>query len=130
MVAGGIADIVEVVVLAAGPDAFLGRHGPAVGSLLGAGEHVLELHHAGIGEHQGGVVARHERRGGHHLMALLAEEIEELGADLADAGHCGAFSDWGSAGGWRKPDGWVKPSFESGCVRPVPNSTTPAVKMA
>ena len=53
VVAGGVADIVEVVVLAAGAHAFL-RRGRAQGCrLLGAGEHVLERHHAGIGEHQG-----------------------------------------------------------------------------
>ena len=52
VVAGGIADIVEVVVLAARAHAFL-RRGRAQGfRLLGAGEHVLERHHAGIGEHQ------------------------------------------------------------------------------
>ncbi len=52
VVARGVADIVEIVVLAAGAHAFL-RRGRAQGfRLLGAGEHVLERHHAGIGEHQ------------------------------------------------------------------------------
>ena len=56
----GVADIVEVVVLAAGAHAFLRRGGAQIGALLDAGEDVLELHHAGIGEHQGRVVARHQ----------------------------------------------------------------------
>jgi hypothetical protein len=36
-----VADIVEVVVLAAGAHAFLGRRGARASALLGAGEHVL-----------------------------------------------------------------------------------------
>jgi hypothetical protein len=41
--------------------------------LLEAGEDVLELHHAGIGEHQRRVVARHERRRRHDLVAVRAK---------------------------------------------------------
>ena len=79
---GGVADILEVVMLAAGADAFLRRGGAAVGALLRAGEDVLELHHPRIGEEQGRIVARHERRGWHHLMAILREIVEEDGADI------------------------------------------------
>ncbi len=61
VVARGVADIVEIVVLAAGAHAFLRGHGAHIGALLHAGEDVLELHHAGVGEHQRRVVARHER---------------------------------------------------------------------
>ena len=57
----GVADIVEIVMLAAGAHAFLRGHGALIGALFEAGEDVLELHHAGIGEHQRRVVARHER---------------------------------------------------------------------
>ena len=87
MVPGGIADIVEVVVLAAGAHAFLRRRGAAVGPLLDAGEDVLELHHAGIGEHQRRVVPRHERARGDDLMAVLGEVIEEGRPDFVDAAH-------------------------------------------
>ncbi len=59
--AGGVADIVEIVVLAAGADAFLRRWSRAVGALFRAGEDVLELHHARIGEQQRRIVARHKR---------------------------------------------------------------------
>ena len=85
----GVADVVEVVVLAAGADAFLRRGGADVGALFLAGEDVLELHHAGIGEHQRGVVARHERRAFHHGMAVAGEVVEEGGADVVAAGHGG-----------------------------------------
>ena len=47
-----IADVVEVVVLAAGAQALLRRGGARVAALLLAGEQVLELHHAGRCEHQ------------------------------------------------------------------------------
>src|SRR5438270_12276160 len=89
--AGGIADIVEIVVLAAGAHAFLGGGGATVGPLLGTGEHVLELYHARIGEHERRIIARHQGRRGHDLMPLLLEEVEESGADLRKAGH-GDFS--------------------------------------
>ena len=56
----GIADIVQVVMLAAGPHAFLRRGRPRIRPLLLPGKHILELHHAGIGEQQAGVVARHQ----------------------------------------------------------------------
>ena len=62
VVARGVADIVEVVMLAAGAHAFLRRGGARIGALLDAGEDVLELHHAGVGEHQRRVIVRHERR--------------------------------------------------------------------
>ena len=87
VVAGGIADIVEVVMLAAGADAFLHRSGAGIGALFGAGEDILELHHAGIGEQQSGVVARHQGRGRHHGVAILGEEIQEAGAQVGKAFH-------------------------------------------
>ena len=82
----GVAHIVEIVVLAAGADAFLRRRHAQGCGLLGAGEHVLERHHAGIGEHQTRIVARHERRRRHHGVIVLGEEIEKGGADLVGAG--------------------------------------------
>ena len=75
VMARGVADILEVVVLAAGAHALLRRRGARVGALLQAGEDVLELHHAGVGEHQRRVVARHERARRHDLVAVLARSI-------------------------------------------------------
>ncbi len=88
VVARGVADAVEVVVLAAGADAFLrgGRAGD--GALLLAGEDVLELDHARVGEHQRGVVPGNERARGHDLVVVTAEKLEEPGADVFEtAGH-------------------------------------------
>ena len=90
VVARGVADIVEIVVLAAGAHAFLRGGGARVGALLEAGEDVLELHHAGIGEHQRRVVARHQRRGRHDRVAVLLEKVEERRPDLVDAAHATA----------------------------------------
>ncbi len=82
-----VADIVEVIVLAAGAHAFLRGDGALIGPPLEAGEDVLELYHPGIGEHQRGVVARHERRGRHDLVTVGREVIEECRSDLVDAAH-------------------------------------------
>ncbi len=87
MVPRGIADIVQVVVLAPGPNAFLRRGGPRIGPLLRPGEHVLELHHATVGEQQRRVVARHQRRGRNGGVAIADEVIEEGSADVVAAGH-------------------------------------------
>ncbi len=92
MVARGIADIVEVVVLAAGADAFLRRRCRPVGALFQAREDVLELYHAGIGEHQRRVVARHERARRHDLVAVRLEIVEEGRPDIIHAAHAMPFN--------------------------------------
>ena len=74
MVARGIANIIEVVVLSAGADAFLAGRRAGVGALVLAGEHVLKLDHPGIHEHQCGVVLRDQRRGFDDRVALPFEE--------------------------------------------------------
>jgi hypothetical protein len=61
VMARGVADVFQVVVLATGADAFLARGGAVVGPLVEAQEHVLELVHAGVGEQQRRVVAGHDR---------------------------------------------------------------------
>src|SRR3569833_1094063 len=83
VVARGVADVLEVVVLAAGAYAALRRHRAGVGALVLAGEHVLELHHAGVGDQLGGVVGRYLWAGGDDGVALGGEEIEEALADGA-----------------------------------------------
>ena len=87
VVARGVADIVEVVMLAAGADALLRGGGALIGAPLKTREHVLELHHARIGEHQGRVVARHQRRGRHLLVAVFREIIQKPRPDLVNAAH-------------------------------------------
>ena len=88
VVARGVAHVLQVVVLAARTQAGLHRHSAVVGALVGSQEHVLELHHARIGEHQRGVVARHQRRRCHDGVALGGKEIQEGLADIGN-GECG-----------------------------------------
>src|SRR5450631_3393593 len=83
----GIADIVEIVVLAAGAHAFLRRGGALIGAFLDPGKDVLELHHAGIGEHQGRIVARHQRRRRHDRVAVLLKIVQERRSDFVNAAH-------------------------------------------
>ena len=87
VVARGVADIVEVVVLATGADAFLAAGGCLVRLRFEAGEDVLERHHAGVDEHQGRVVVRDQRRRRYPDMALLLEKIEKPAADVVGRGH-------------------------------------------
>ena len=86
-VARRIADVVQVVVLAAGADAFLrgGRARPGRGRR--AGEIVLERHHARIDEHQRRIVLRHQRGGVDPGVSVGREEVEEGRTDLFQAGH-------------------------------------------
>ena len=92
--AGGVAHIVEVVVLAAGAHAFLRRDGAYVRALLQAGKDVLELHHPGIGEHQGRVVARDQRRRRHDLVPARRKIIQEGRPNVVDAAHEISLSRW------------------------------------
>ena len=82
VMARGIADVLQVVVLAACAHAALRGGGALVGARFLAEEDVLELHHARIGKQQGGVVARHQRARGHHGVAALGEKFQEFAADF------------------------------------------------
>ena len=86
----GVAHIVEIIVLAPGPHAFLRGGRRLVGARLQAGKHILERHHARIDEHQRRVVVRHQRRGRHHLMAGGPEIVEEGATDIVGRSHAPA----------------------------------------
>jgi len=83
----GVADIVEIVVLAAGAHAFLRRGGALIGAFFDAGEDILELHHARIGEHQRRVVARHQRRRLHDFVPVLRKIVQKRRSDFVNAAH-------------------------------------------
>jgi hypothetical protein len=88
VVVGVLAHVVQVVVLAAGPDALLGVRRPDVIALLKSQEDWLELVHPGVGEEQGGVVVRDDRAGrDERVPVLLHEEVDELLADLVRGRH-------------------------------------------
>src|SRR5262249_2604333 len=98
VMARGPADVLEVVVLAAGAHALLSRRGAPVVALLLAREDALELHHAGVGEEQRGIIARHERRRAHTPVAVALEVAKKLFTQ-AVAGHRGLIVTGGSTNG-------------------------------
>ncbi len=87
VVAGGIADIVEVVVLAACSHAFLRSRRAVIGALLNTCENILELDHSGIGKHQRRIIAGHKRARRDNLMAVLLEIVQKCRPYLVDATH-------------------------------------------
>ena len=82
VVARRVADVLEIVVLAAGAHAALRRRGALVAAFLVAEEHVLELHHAGVREQQRRVVAGHQRRARDDLVAVVTKKLQECLAQL------------------------------------------------
>src|SRR5262245_2210713 len=82
VVARGVAHVLEVVMLAARAHAALGGGRARVRPLVLAEEHVLELHHPGVGEEQGRIVRGNERRRGHDRVAALGKEFHEPPANL------------------------------------------------
>src|SRR5438132_4293335 len=77
MMASGIADVLQVIMLAACPQALLYRHRPLVGASLLAQEHALELVHAGIGEQESGISLRNQRGTGHGPVPMLDKILGE-----------------------------------------------------
>ena len=77
-------DVVEIVVLAAGADAFLRVGNALPRGLLGAEEIGLELVHPGVGKQQRRVIVRHDGRGPDEGVAVLLDE--EVDVSLADLG--------------------------------------------
>ena len=83
----GITDIVQIVVLAPGTNAFLRRCGTRSGARFKARKHVLERHHARVRKHQGRVVVRHQRRRRHHIVPVRAKVVEKGPADFVRRCH-------------------------------------------
>src|SRR5690606_35650162 len=74
--------LLKVVVLSRDAKALLRIYGAHIRTLAGAQKDILELVHPGIREQQSRISARHEGIAGHHLVAPLSEEAQELLADL------------------------------------------------
>ena len=60
MMAGRIANVFKIIVLAPGPNTALGSRRPLVVPVFMAQKQVLELHHSRIGEQQRRIVPRHQ----------------------------------------------------------------------
>ena len=85
VVPGGFAHVLKVVVLSAGPNAFLGGGGPKVVPPLPSQKNVLELIHAGVGEQQGGVVGGDQRGALDDAMPSLMKIFQELPAGVVSS---------------------------------------------
>ena len=83
----GIADIVEIVVLAPGAHAFLRGGGARRGPRFQPGKDVLERDHARVRKHQSRVVIRHQRRRRHHIVPVRAKVVEKGPADFVRRCH-------------------------------------------
>jgi hypothetical protein len=77
-----VADVLEVVVLAARAQTPLCGRRALVGPCFPAEKHVLELHHARVGEKQGRIVGRNERARGDDRVSVLLEELQEPCSDF------------------------------------------------
>src|SRR5207249_2084886 len=82
VVARRVADLFQVVVLAAGSDALLARDRAAKVATFQPLKHPLELHHPRVGEEQGRIVGRYEGGTRDRGVSLGREEVSELAADL------------------------------------------------
>ena len=94
--AGRVADLLEVVVLAAGAHALLAGDSSVVVAPFQSLKHALELHHAGIGEQQRGVVLGDQGAARHLGVPTRCEVLDEFASDIGGL-HCGEYS-----AGWCK----------------------------
>ena len=78
----GTADVLQIVMLAAGADALLRAGGSLVRTLFPAEKDILELIHAGVREQQRRVVTGDERRARHDTMAVALEKAQERRTSL------------------------------------------------
>ena len=83
----GVTHVFQVVVFATCAQTGLHRGSAHIRALVRAQKHIFELHHPRVGEHEGGVVARHQRAGSHHGVAFGGEEIEKTLPNVGD--RCG-----------------------------------------
>jgi hypothetical protein len=82
MVAGSPTDILQVVMLAPGPDTLLATGRPLVGKLVRPDKDIFELDHAGVGKEKGRVVLGDQGGRSNEVMAVPSEILQETVADL------------------------------------------------
>ena len=87
VVVGVPAHLLEVVVLPADPDAFLGVDGPAVRARAGPQEYVLELVHPGVGEQERGIPVGDDRGARDDPVVMPRKEVQETLSDLGGGHH-------------------------------------------
>ena len=98
--AGGVAHVLEIVVLATRTHTALRGRGPLVGPWILAEKDILELHHAAVGEEKGGIVGGHQRGRAHDGVALGLEVLEEPATDFCRVHRVVLSGDSGSGRGY------------------------------
>src|ERR1043166_590526 len=88
---GRLADLIEIVVLAAGTKTFLRRRRPLVIALLEAQKNVLELIHTCIDEQQRRVIRGQKRRRVNYFVPISLKILKKFASDLV-SGHMKNFS--------------------------------------
>src|SRR5579872_2914671 len=84
--------VFEIVMLAAGADAFLRRGSAVVVAGFEAEEDVLELVHSGVGEEQCGIVGGDKRGRVDLFVSALDEIVQEFAANLRASQHLLGFN--------------------------------------
>ena len=67
---------------AAGADGFLRCGCAGIVAFFIAGKDMFELHHAGVGKHQGRVIIRNQRRGRDNFMVVFCEVIQKSASNV------------------------------------------------
>jgi hypothetical protein len=92
----GIADVLEIVVLASRAQATLNVRGANVAALIGAEKDILELHHTAVGKQQRRVVGGDQRRRRNDGVPFRREVLEKGAADVV-CFHVALWLMWGRA---------------------------------
>ena len=92
------ADLLEVVVLAGDAQDALVVDRAVVGALLGAGEDVLELDHAGVREEERLVAGRNEARAGHDRVTRAPRSSRETAGGSRPRAACLILASWVTGG--------------------------------
>ena len=85
MMAVGMPNVFEIVMLATHAHAFLAGSGPLVGPILVSEKDILELVHAGIGKQKRWILKGNQRCTGNDLMLVALEIFKEAFANLIAA---------------------------------------------
>jgi hypothetical protein len=82
MVAGGTADLLQIVVLSSRPNTLLGAACPCIISLFQAEEDIFELIHPGIGKKERRVIVGNKAGTGDDCVPPVLKKIEKFCPDF------------------------------------------------
>jgi hypothetical protein len=82
MVAGGMAYILQIIVLARNAQTFLNSSSPTIIPMIFAKKDIFKLNHPRIGKIQGWIIGRNQRRRRHHGMLVPTKEFKITASDF------------------------------------------------